>query len=159
MHGQCLQGWSVEEVCTFLMFECLNHSLISSRNITVCIRFIVFLQVSFCYFICKEFCWMRSLCISFKSLCFLFPVGGGSKQPRPRVLGSKRFEDSGEELKSFRIKGVGEGGSDFFWGGVTFAGGSRPHYMASSLCQITRLEKKQKPNKMLTLLWSLPMLQ
>ena len=32
-----------------------------------------------CSFICQELCWMRGLCISFTSSCFLFPVGGGGR--------------------------------------------------------------------------------
>ena len=62
----------------FSPFSYLNHSFILSLHVEVSIRFIAFLQVSFCFFICQEFCWIRGLCISFTSSCFLFPVGGGS---------------------------------------------------------------------------------
>ena len=43
------------------------------------IWFIVFFQISLSFFICQELCWMRGLCISFTSLCFLLTVGGGLK--------------------------------------------------------------------------------
>ena len=70
----------------------------------VCTRFIVFLQISLCFFICQELCSMRCLCISFTS-CFLFPVGGGVKSLRTGGL------------KNFRA------------GGLPICGGSTPHYM------------------------------
>ena len=64
----------------FAPFSYLNHSFISSLNVNACIRFIIFLKISLCFFICQELCWMRGLCISFTSTCFLFPVVGGSKK-------------------------------------------------------------------------------
>ena len=81
----------------FAPFSYLNHSFILSLNVKVCIRFIVFLQISLCFFICQELCWMRGLCISFTSSCFLFPVGGERKM----------FEDWGGGLKNFRNDGEG----------------------------------------------------
>ena len=58
----------IEEVRTFLQLLILN--------IKVYIRFIVFLQISLCFFICRQVCWIRGLCISFLSACFSFAVGG-----------------------------------------------------------------------------------
>ena len=47
---------------------------LSSVNVKVFIRCIVFLQISF--FVCWQLCWIRGFCISFTSSFFLFPVGG-----------------------------------------------------------------------------------
>ena len=88
----------------FAPFSYLNHSFILSLNVKVCIRFIVFLQISLCFFICQELCWMRGLCISFTSSCFLFPVGGERK----------KFEDWGGGLKIFK----NDGGRGYFCWGV-----------------------------------------
>ena len=79
----------------FAPFSYLNPSFILSLNVKVCVRFIVFLQISLCFFICQELCCMRSLCISFTSSCFLFPVGRG---------GSKKFEDWGGGLNAMLKK-------------------------------------------------------
>ena len=38
----------------FAPFLYLNHSFILSLNVNVCIRFIVFLQISLCFFVCQE---------------------------------------------------------------------------------------------------------
>ena len=76
----------------FAPFSYLNHSFILSLNVKVCIRFTVFFLHSFCFFIFQELCWMRGLCISLTSSCFLFPVGGERK----------KFEDWGGGLKNFR---------------------------------------------------------
>ena len=57
-------------------FSYLNHSFILSLNVKVCIRFIAFLQILLCFFIYQELCWMKGLCMSFTSSCFLFPVRG-----------------------------------------------------------------------------------
>ena len=73
-----------------------------------------FFRFHFVFFlIFEEFCWMRGLCISFTSSCFLFLVGGG-------------FEDWGRG-------GVGGEGVNILglrwglpiWGGI-FAGVSTP---------------------------------
>ena len=69
----------------FAPFSYFSHSFILSLNVKICIRFIVFLQISVCFFICQELCWVRGLCISVTSSCFLFPVRGGNK----------KFEDCG----------------------------------------------------------------
>ena len=91
----------------FAPFSYLNHSFIFSLNVKVCIRFTIFLQISLCFFLCQELCWMRDLCISFTSSCFLFPVGGGSKM----------FEGWGG-LKSFKTeRGYKFGGGFFLLGG------------------------------------------
>ena len=65
----------------FAPLSYLNYSYILSLNVKFCsrFRFIVFLQISLYFFICQVLCWMRGLCISFTSPCFLFPVGGGVK--------------------------------------------------------------------------------
>ena len=65
----------------FAPLSYLNYSYILSLNVKFCsrFRFIVFLQISLYFFICQALCWMRGLCISFTSPCFLFPVGGGVK--------------------------------------------------------------------------------
>ena len=70
--------YRIDQLKRFVPFSYLNHSFILSLNDKVYIKFIVFLQISLCFFICQELCWMRGLCISFTSSCFLFPVGGGS---------------------------------------------------------------------------------
>ena len=64
----------------FAPFSYLNHLFILSLNVKVCIRFITFLQISLCFFICQELSWMRGLCISLTYSCFLFPVGGECKK-------------------------------------------------------------------------------
>ena len=53
---------------------------ILSLNVKVCIRFIIFLQISFCFFfvVCLQLCQIRGLCTSFTSC--LFPVEEGSKK-------------------------------------------------------------------------------
>ena len=78
--------YRADQLKRFAPFSYLNHSFILSLNVKVCIRFTVFLQISLCFFICQELCWMRGLCISFTSSYFLFPVEEGSKN----------FEDWGE---------------------------------------------------------------
>ena len=65
-----------------------------------------FFQISLYFFICQKLCWMRDLCISFKS-CFLFPVGRGCN-----------FFWGGRD-GVFLLGGSGVG-----WGGE-----SVPHYM------------------------------
>ena len=49
-----------------------------------------YLQISLCFFICQELCWMRGLWINFTSSCFLFPVRGGVKSLR--TGGLKNFK-------------------------------------------------------------------
>ena len=61
----------------FAPFSYLNHSFILSLNVKICIKFIVFLQISLWFFVCQELCWVRGLYISFTSSRFLFPVTGG----------------------------------------------------------------------------------
>ena len=46
-----------------------------------------FFRFHFVFFIFRELCWMRGLCISFTSSCFLFPVEGGVKSLRNGVEG------------------------------------------------------------------------
>ena len=67
--------YRADQLKRFAPFSYLNHSFILSLNVKVCIRFIVFLQISISFFICQKLCWMRVLCISFASSCFLFPGG------------------------------------------------------------------------------------
>ena len=64
----------------FAPFSYVNHSFTLSLNDKVCVGFIVFLQISLCFFICQELCRMRGLWISFTSSCFLFSVAWGSKK-------------------------------------------------------------------------------
>ena len=79
------------------------------------------------FFICQELYWMRVLCISFTSSCFLFPVGGGSKN----------FDDWGEgELKKFRTGGGYQFGGVFL---VFFSVGQYPitcHEEAKNIARI-----------------------
>ena len=74
----------------FAPFSYLNHSFILSLNVRVCVRFIVFLQISLCFLICQELCWIRGLCIYFTSSCFLFPVGGRGLRWSLKILGLGR---------------------------------------------------------------------
>ena len=95
-----------DQLKRFAPFSYLNHSFILSLNVKACIRFILFLQISLCFFVCQELCWMRGLCISFTS-CFLFPVGGGSE----KVWGLgwlKKFR-TGERLPIWRVTFAGGG--------------------------------------------------
>ena len=100
----------------FAPFSYLNHLFILSLNVKVCIRFIVFLEISLCFFICQELCWMRGLSISFTSSCFLFPVRGrgrgrGGVVKSLRTGGLKNFR-TGEvtDLWGLFLLGVGGGG-------------------------------------------------
>ena len=63
----------------FAPFSYLNYSFILSLNVKVCIRFIVFLQISLYFFICQEMLDER-LCVSFTSSCSLFLAREGSKK-------------------------------------------------------------------------------
>ena len=72
----CEGGGGQGLLTRFAPFSYLNHSFILSLNVRICVRFIVFLQISLCFLICQELCWIRGLCIYFISSCFLFPVGG-----------------------------------------------------------------------------------
>ena len=65
------------------------------RLIEGLIRFNLFLQISFFLFV-DSLCWVRGLCISFTSSCFLFPVGRGG--------GCGKFETRG--LDNFRTWGL-----------------------------------------------------
>ena len=94
----------------FAPFSYLNHSFTFSPDVKTCIMFIAFLQISLCFFICQELCWMRGFWISFTSSCFLFQIGG-----------EKIFEDWGKGIKKIRIGGGG--GRSVCWGGLV------PHYM------------------------------
>ena len=79
--------YRADQLKRFASFSYLNHSFILSLNVKVCIRFIVFLQISLCYFIGQELCWMRGLGISFTSSCLLFQVREeGVKSLRTGVL-------------------------------------------------------------------------
>ena len=111
MNDQCLQGWSIEEVCNFPIFESLKNSFILSLNVKVCVRFIVFLQISLFF---QELCWMIcALASHHHVICF-------------QSGGSKKSEDWGGGLK---ILGLGH----YQFGQVIF-GGSVPHYMPCLLC-------------------------
>ena len=103
--------YRADQLKRFAPFSYLNHSFILSLNVKICIRFTVFLQISHCFFTCQELRFMRDLCISFTSSCFLFPVGRGSKA----------FEDYGR-LKNFRMGRVTN------LGGLYLLGGSVPHF-------------------------------
>ena len=86
----------------FASFSYLNHSFIVSLNVKVSIRFIVFLQIYFCffffifmfyvfYFFISFFyylCWMKGLCIASHHV-FCFQSEGGVKSLR--TGGVKRF--------------------------------------------------------------------
>ena len=63
-------------------------------NVKVYIRFIVFVQTSFCFFICWQLCWIRGLRTGVTSSCFLFPVGGG-RVKRLTTGGLKKFRTGG----------------------------------------------------------------
>ena len=95
--------YRADQLKRFAPFSYLNHSFILSLNVKVCIRFIVFLQISLCFFICQELCWMRGLCISFTSLCFLLTVGGGLKCLRTGGEPVKKFQDYGVFLRSINV--------------------------------------------------------
>ena len=97
----------------FAPFSYLNHSFILSLNVKVCVRFIVFLQIWLCFFTCQELCWMRGLCISFTSTCFLFPIRGEVKSLRTRGGGCQKL--SGLRGLPICVRG-------YFRGSV-------PHYM------------------------------
>ena len=84
-----------DQVKRFAPLSYLNHSFILNLNVKVCIRFTVFVQISLFFFICQELCWMRDLCISFKSSSFLFPVVKGIKK-------FKNLEVGGGGVKNFR---------------------------------------------------------
>ena len=91
-------------------------------------RFIVFLQISLCFFICQELCWMRGLCISFTSSCFMFFV---SSQRGGR---SKKFQNQ----EGHRFRGI------LLLGG---RGVSTPlHAMDSNSLEDFHTSKKSSPN-------------
>ena len=74
-------GWGML-LKRFARFSYLNYSFVLNLNVKVCIRFIAFLQISHCFFICQALCRMRGLCISFTSSCFSFQSDGGVKSLR-----------------------------------------------------------------------------
>ena len=80
-----------------------------------------------CSFICQELCWMRGLCISFTSSCFLFPVGGGGRGAGVRGWG-------GGEV--WQLEGLGGGGKNFRTGGGYFCWGvsTSLHAMNKAKC-------------------------
>ena len=93
-----------------------------SLNVKVCIRFIIFLQISICIFF---ICMIRGLCIASHLVCF--PSKGGVKNLRTggswKILGLR-------VLKIFRSKGVTVIYLFIYllFGGI-FVGTSVPHYM------------------------------
>ena len=108
----------------FEPFPYLNHSYILSLNVKVRIRFTVFLQISLCFFICQELCWIRDFlhwfCALDLCIVFCFQLEGGAK--------SLRIGRGGGGLKNSRTGGCyqfGGRGALFLLGG----GESVPHYM------------------------------
>ena len=84
--------YRADQLKRFAPFSYLNHSFILSLNVKACIRFILFLQISLCFFICQELCWMRGLCISFTSSCFFSRPGrGGGVKSLRTGEGGKKF--------------------------------------------------------------------
>ena len=69
--------YRADQLKRFALLSLLNHSFILSLNVKVCIRLIVFPQISGCFFICQELCWTKDLCISFTSSFFCFQSEGG----------------------------------------------------------------------------------
>ena len=123
LHLQINIRWSLFIVLnswrTLHLFHIWTIQLLS-LNLKPYFRFMIFIQISFCFIICWQLCWIRGLCISFTFSCFLFPV----------EVGSKKFEDRG--LKNFRTGALPSLGALFLFGGGGGGGrggGSLPHYM------------------------------
>ena len=101
--------YRADQLKRFAPFSYLNHSFILSLNVKVCIRFIVFLQISLCFFICQELCWMRGLCISFTFTCFCFQSeegGGGGRVKSLRTGGGGQGGKKIQDLEGYRFEGV-----------------------------------------------------
>ena len=97
--------YRADQLKRFASFSYLNHSFILSLNVKVCIRFIVFLQISLCIFIGQELCWMRGLGISFTSSCFLFQV----REEGIKKWGQGGLKKLGLEGDTFVVRGRGGG--------------------------------------------------
>ena len=122
MYDQCLQA---DQLKRFAPLSLLTHSFILSLYVKVCIRFIVFPQISRCFFICQELCWTKDLCISFTSSCFCFQSEGGSKNF------SMGWGGGGVRLKDFR---TGEGLPIWGWGSFCFGVSTPLHAMGKIYC-------------------------